>query len=81
MDTALKLDLHHDRDLAGEDRHGVLLYPTGARKTGFDAAARLGDDATVLVDNGREYRGGAAVERHDVGTAKAKRGIFHAQAA
>ena len=81
MDATLKLDLHHDRDLAGEDRHGVLLYPTGARKTGFDAAARLGDDATVLVDNGREYRGGAAVERHDVGTAKAKRGIFHAQAA
>ena len=81
MDATLKLNLHHDRDLAGEDRHGVLLYPTGARKTGFDAAARLGDDATVLVDNGREYRGGAAVERHDVGTAKAKRGIFHAQAA
>ena len=80
MDATLKLDLHHDRDLAGEDRHGVLLYPTGTWKTGFDAAARLGDDATVLVDNGREYRGGAAVERHDVGTAKAKRGIFHAQA-
>ena len=81
VDTALKLDFHHDGDLAGKDRHGVLLYPTGTREAGFDAATCLRDDAAVLVDDGRKYRGGAAVERHDVGTAKVKRGIFHAQAA
>ena len=81
MDAALKLDLHHHADLAGKHLHGILFHPAGAREAGFDAAARLGDDAAVLVDDGREYRGGAAVERHDVGTAKAKRGIFHAQAA
>ena len=80
VDTALKLDFHHDGDLAGKDRRGVLLYPTGAREAGFDATTRLGDDAAVLVDDGREYRGGAAVERHDVGTSKAKRGVFHTQA-
>ena len=81
MDAALKLNLHHDGNLAGKDRHGVLLYPTGTRKTRFDAATCLRDDASILVDDGRKYRGGAAVERHDVGTAKVKRGIFHAQAA
>ena len=81
VDTALKLDFHHDGDLAGKDRRGVLLYPTGTRKTRFDAATCLRDDAAVLVDDGRKYRGGAAVERHDVGTAKVKRGIFHAQTA
>ena len=81
MDAALKLDLHHDRDLAGKHRHGVLLHPARAREAGFDAATCLRDDASVLVDDGRKYRGGAAVECHDVGTAKIKRGIFHAQAA
>ena len=72
MNPALKLNLRHDRNLAGKDRHGVLLHPTGTREAGFDTAARLGDDAAVLVDDGRKYRGGAAVERHDVGTAKVK---------
>ena len=81
MDAALKLDLHHHADLAGKHLHGVLLYPTGTREAGFDATTCLRDDAAVLVDDGRKYRGGAAVERHDVGTAKVKRGIFHAQAA
>ena len=81
MDAALKLDLHHDRDLAGKHRHGILLHPARAREAGFNAATCLRDDASVLVDDGRKYRGGAAVERHDVGTAKVKRGIFHAQAA
>ena len=80
MDAALKLDLHHHADLAGKHLRGILLHPAGAREAGFDATTRLGDDAAVLVDDGREYRGGAAVERHDVGTAKAKRGVFHAQA-
>ena len=80
MDAALKLDLHHHADLAGKHLRGILLHPAGAREAGFDATARLGDDAAVLVDDGREYRGSAAVERHDVGTAKAKRGVFHTQA-
>ena len=80
MDAALKLDLHHHADLAGKHLRGILLHPAGAREAGFDATTRLGDDAAVLVDDGREYRGGAAVERHDVGTAKAKRGVFHTQA-
>ena len=81
MDAALKLNLHHHADLAGKHLRGILLHPAGAREAGFDATTRLGDDAAVLVDDGREYRGSAAVECHDVGTAKVKRGIFHAQAA
>lgn len=80
MDAALKLNLHHHADLAGKHLRGILLHPAGTREAGFDATTRLGDDAAVLVDDGREYRGSAAVERHDVGTAKAKRGVFHTQA-
>ena len=80
MDAALKLDLHHHADLTGKHLRGILLHPAGAREAGFDATTRLGDDAAVLVDDSREYRGSAAVERHDVGTAKAKRGVFHTQA-
>ena len=38
MDAALELNLHHDRDLGGQDLHGILLDPARTRIEGFNTA-------------------------------------------